>query len=221
MGRSRNFSFTTTLLGLIWQNFGFFQFLRTVVHEFGHISGMGHEQNGENLESLRRYDISYEQSFSKKLVKGGFELDSDEMKIGPMLPFSNMSYLNSQYLTEAAERTRLICSLKSLNFFDGPVFYPLLNIQKVFDPYFNRTNGFTLDLDFIREKLCPDPTYQEFNPKYQFEHQQLLDHVTQSAIRSLYLHTPLDQFNADDYRKINYLQRVWIPIRNSGWFKPE
>ena len=163
----------------------------------------------KSREDLKKYDISPGFSSSHDLTQEN-ELGLDEEKIGPMLPFSTMHSFMNQYYSYASEKMRFICSPSAAHP-DRSVF-ELVSLAWGLHPILNAHYEKSLF-----DSLCDDQTYLEFNPKYMFEHHTLLDHVTQSAIRFLYKHTPVEKFNSDDFRKINYIQNTWMRVRDLGW----
>ena len=203
-----------------WNQFGKYALMKDVVHEFGHIAGLLHEQERFDLKHLKEDDISQGQDYSDEIN----ESDVRDAKLEALLPAtkkksygelnanSTMHYFHNDY-DEASERTRLICALLEKN---DLVEWADLYLKGLYQKL-TGTDGADFTHVALKNRFCEDTGYLLMNPKLQFERHQLLDHQSQSALKASYLHKPFEDLNADELKALDYVREHWVPLSQSYW----
>ncbi len=210
-----------------WNQFAKFAFIKDIVHEFGHIAGLIHEQIRFDLDGLKKIDISLSKDYSDEIqgdneyIKKIWEIvpPPTRQEFGIANPISAMNYMTMWYAL-AAEKTRLICKMTrqehlpsaAVTHFSG-MYRDLIKIKNA--------QGVKIDKAFslvaLNEVFCKDRSYLILHPKVQFDRGTLFDTQSQNALKSVYLKVPFEDIGQKDLNLIRYIQSVWGAMTDMIW----
>ena len=204
-----------------WNHFAQYAWVKDVVHEFGHIAGLHHEQERYTLEQLKQYDITQDKTYSDD-INDSVQQDAELLALlgpqpatknfGQLNPMSTMDYFHNDY-DLAAEKTRLICSA-----LDQPnlIEWATLDFKELYGDLAG-PNAPDYTADALKTLFCTDQGYIALHPKTQFDTQTLMDHQDQSALKSVYTQSAFEDLNAQELKNLDYIQNRWLKMTTFFW----
>ena len=210
----------------LWEVYGKYDFLRAVVHEFGHIAGLLHEQERFSKADFERYDISYQHLTSADLIEENnrtqelsqFLPKTRTRKIGKANPFSTMHYYESDY-DEFAEKTRLMCELVHQQNLNWDQEYTLSNF---YAKRIGVERKVIVDtkIDYhaeLQRTFCSDPTPFTLTAKSLFDRRELMDLQSKAALKSVYLHQTFVDPLEDETELLDFIPKFWGSMTSFYW----
>ncbi len=203
-----------------WNNFGKYAFIKDVVHEFGHVAGLMHEQERFTLKDLKATDITQDQAYSDEI----FEMVDRDRKLealismpktkdfGSLNSLSTMHYFHNDY-DLAAEKTRLICA--TLDRTDLPT-WGELHMRGLYKDI-THSDGSDFTHEALKKIFCTDTTYLSLLPKTEYENGSLLDHQDQATLKTVYTGASFEDLSAGDKAQWEYIKNHWLILNHIYW----
>ena len=212
----------------LWESFGQYELLRAVVHEFGHLAGLRHEQERFSVEDFKKGDISFHRQTSQDLLDARDEeliwtqiIGSSgprAKKIGLPNPNSTMHYFFTDY-DEHAEKYRLACELANREKGNWEVEYFLGGLYG-FLTHQERKQLVEKQIPYhaeLKREFCGKSLLLNLTPKSRFERGALLDTQSQAALRSVYSGVRFIDPVSEDEPVQQLIRSTWGAMTDFYW----